>query len=82
MRSYFSVPNCVRLNCTHFFMMKIANKQELQKIAFNHSSDIDSERLMNLYKEFTAKPYSFLGNDTTLASDSPLYFRKNLLERI
>ena len=37
---------------------------------------------MNIYKKCTAKPYSFLVTDTTLASDNPLRFRKNLLERI
>ena len=31
----------VRLNSTHFFITKIPNKQELQQILFNHSSDID-----------------------------------------
>ena len=35
---------------------------------------------MNLYKKCTAKPFSFLVIDTTLASDNPLRFRKNLLE--
>ena len=37
---------------------------------------------MHLYKKCTAKPYSFLIIDATLASDNPLRFRKNLLERI
>ena len=37
---------------------------------------------MNLYKKCTAKPYSFLVIDTTLALDNPLRFRKNLLEII
>ena len=37
---------------------------------------------MNLYKKCTAKPYSFLNIDAALASDNPLRFRKNLLERI
>ena len=37
---------------------------------------------MNLYKKCTGKPYSFLVIDTALASDNPLRFRKNLLERI
>ena len=59
--------------------MKILNKQELQQILFNHSSDID---LTNVSKKCTAKPCSFLVTDTTLASDNPLYFRKNLLKRI
>ena len=62
--------------------MKIPNKRELQQIAFNHSSDIDFQEFMNLYKKCTAKTYSFLVIDTTLASDNSLRFRKNLLERI
>ena len=37
---------------------------------------------MNLYKKCTAKPYSSLVIDATLASDNPLRFRKNLSERI
>ena len=37
---------------------------------------------MNLYKRFTAKQNSFLVIDTTLASDNPLRFRENLLERM
>ena len=62
--------------------MKIPNKRKLQQIAFNHSSDIDFQDFMNLYKKYTAKPYSFLVIDNTLASDNYLRFRKNLLERI
>ena len=34
---------------------------------------------MNIYKKYTKEPYSFLVNDTTLPSDGPLRFRKNLL---
>ena len=62
--------------------MKIPNKRELQQIAYNHSSDINFKHFINLYKTFTAKPYSFLVIDATLASDDPSCFRKNLLERI
>ena len=39
--------------------MKIPNKGDLQQTAFNHSSDIDFHDFVNLYKKFTAKPYSF-----------------------
>ena len=78
-QSYFKVPKDVRLNSTHFFIMKIPNKRELQQIALNHSSDIDFKDFMNIYKQCTAEPYSFLVNDTTLPSDDPLRFRKNLL---
>ena len=66
----------------HYFVMKIPNKRELQQIAFNHSSDIDFQDFMNLYKKCTAKPYSFLVIDATLALGNPSRFRKNLLERI
>ena len=62
--------------------MKILNKQELKQIAFNYSLDIDFKDFMNLYKQFTAKEYSFLVIDATLASDNLLRFRKNLLKRI
>ena len=79
MQSYFKVPKDVRLNFTNFFVLKIPNKRELQQIALNHSSDIDFIDFMKIYKKCTAKPYSFLVNDTTLPSDDPLRFRKNLL---
>ena len=75
----FKVPKDVRLNSTPFFIMKIHNKRELQQIALNHSSDIDFKDYMNIYKKSTKEPYSFLVNDTTLPSDNPLMFRKNLL---
>ena len=35
-QSYFEVPKDVRLNSTHFFIMKIPNKRKLQQIALNH----------------------------------------------
>ena len=60
--------------------MKFPNKRELQQIAFNHLSDIDFQDFMTLYKECTAKRYSFLVIDTTLTADNLLQFRKNLAE--
>ena len=60
--------------------MKIPNKRELQQIALKHSSDIDFNDFMK-NKKCTAEPYSFLVNDTTLPSDNPLRFRKNLLKQ-
>ena len=79
-QSYFKAPKDVRLNFTHFFIMKIPNKRELQQITLNHSSDIDFKDFMKIYIKYTAEPYSFLVNDTTLPSDNPLRFRKNLLK--
>ena len=78
-QSYFKVPKDARLNSTHFFIMKITNKRELQQIVLNHSSDIDFKDFIKIYKKYTKEPYSFLVNDTTLPSDDPLRFRKNLL---
>ena len=62
--------------------MKTPNKRVLQQIAFNHSSDIDFQDFMNLYKKSTAKPHSYLVIDTTLSSDNSLRFKKNFLETI
>ena len=58
--------------------MKIGNKRQLEQTAFNHSSHIDFQNFMNLYKKYTAKPYYFLVIDTTMPSDNPISFRKNL----
>ena len=71
-QSYFKVTKDVRLNSTHFFIMKIPNKRELQQIALNHSSDIDFKDFRNIYKKCTTESYSFLVNDTALPSDDPL----------
>ena len=60
-QSYFKVPKDVRLNSTHFFIMKILDKRELQQIALNHSSDIDFKDFMKIYKECTKEPYSLFG---------------------
>ena len=78
-QSYVKVPKDVRLSSTHFSIMKISDKRELQQIALNHSSDIDSKNFIKIYKKQTSEPYSFLFNDTTLPSNDPLRFRKNLL---
>ena len=77
-QSYFKVLKDVRLNTSHFFIAKIPNKRELQQIAINHSSDISTKDFANIYKKCTSEPYSFLVNDTTLPSNNPLSFRKNL----
>ena len=81
-KSFLGVRENIRLYSMRYFIMKIPKKQELQQIAFNHLSDIDFKDFINLYKKCTAKPYSFLVIDATLASDNPLRFRKNLSERI
>ena len=78
-QSYFSVPKDVRLNSTHYLIMKINNRKELQNIAINHSADIDYKDFVRIYRKCTRKPYSFLTIDATLPAGDPLRFRKNLL---
>ena len=58
--------------------MKIPNKRELQQIALNHSSDIDFKDFIRVYKKCIDRRYSSLVNDTSLSSNNPLRFRKNL----
>ena len=50
-QSYIKVPKDVRLNSTHFLIMKTPNKRELQQIALNHSLDINLKDLININKK-------------------------------
>ena len=76
-QSYFSVPKDVRLNSTHYLIIKIHDRRELQNIAKNHSADIDCKDLSKIYRNFTNEPHSFLTIDTTLPANNPMRFRKN-----
>ena len=58
--------------------MNIPNKGELQQIAFVNPADIEWKYFMNLYKKCTAKSYSFLLTDATVASGNPSLFRNNI----
>ena len=57
-QSYFKVPKDVRLNTSHFFIAKIPNKRELQQIAINHSSNINTKDSANIYRKSIDEPYS------------------------
>ena len=81
-QSYIKVPKDVRLNSTHFFIVKIPNERELQQIALNHSSDIEFKDFIKICKKYSAQPCSFLVSDTLLSSDNPWGFRKDLLKEI
>ena len=58
-QSYFDVLKHIKLNSTHYFVMKIPNKQELQQIAFNHSTYIDFQFFLDLYKKYTSETFFF-----------------------
>ena len=60
----------------YFFILNIPNKWQFQKITTNNLSDIDSDKLKRLYRNFNAEPYSFLAIDTTLPSENTLHFQK------
>ena len=79
-QSYFSVSKDVRLNSTHYFIIKINNRKELQNFAINHSADIDYQDFMKIYRECTKEPYNFLTIDTTLPASDLLRFRRNLFD--
>ena len=70
----------MRLNSTHYLIMKINSKRELQNIAINHSADIDHQDFMKIYRECTKEPCNFLTIGTTLPASNPLRLRKNLFE--
>ena len=75
-QSYFDLPKDVRLNTSHIFISKIPSNKEINQIA--HLSDINTKEFVNIYRNYTAEPYSFLVDDTKLAPNNPLRFRKNL----
>ena len=81
-QSYFSVPKDVRLNLTHYLIMKINNRKELQNTSINHSADVDYKYFMEIYRECTKKPFNFLAIDTTLPTGNPLKFRKDLFDSL
>ena len=78
-QSYFSVAKDMRLNSTHYLIMKINKKIELQNIAIN-SADIDYKDFVKIYRERTKELYSFLTIDTTLPTSDPWRFRQNLFQ--
>ena len=75
-QSYYPVPKDVRLNSTHFLIMKISSKQYLQSITINSSKDLDYNDFVKIYRKCTRESYSFLTIDTTLPACDPLKFRK------
>ena len=81
-QSYFSVPKDVRLNSTHYFIMRINNRIELKNIATDHSAEIDYQDFKKIYRECTKEPFNFLTIDTRLPASNPLRFGKNLFDSL
>ena len=79
-QSYFSVPKDVKLNSTHYLIMKISKRKELQNIAINHAPDIDYKDFVKIYRKCTKNRILFLTVDTTLPASDPLRFRINVFQ--
>ena len=81
-QSYFSDPKDIRLNSTHYLIMKINNRKELQNIAISHSVGINYNNFMRICRECTRELFNFLTVDATLPASDPLRFRKNLFDSL
>ena len=73
-QSYFSIPKEARLNSTHYLIIKISNRKDLQLIAVDHSADIDCKHFLQIYRNCTKGPYSFLSIDV---HNPTMKFRKD-----
>ena len=58
-QSYFSAPKHVRLNATHYLIMRFNNRKELQNVAINHFADIDYKDFVKIYRECSNEPDFF-----------------------
>ena len=79
---FFSVAKDVRLNSTHYLILKISNKKELQNITTIHSTDINYKDFIKIYRDCTKEPFNFLTIDPTLPASDPLRFKKKLFESL
>ena len=77
---YFRTPKDARLNSTHYILMKIGNKKELESIAEENSGHLDFKDFLKIYNYCTNEPYSFMMVDTR--PTACVTFKKNFDEPI
>ena len=75
---YFRALKDVRLNSTHYILMKIVNKKELKSIAEEKSGNLDYKDFLKMYNNCTSKPYSFMTIDAR--PNTTVVFRNNFTE--
>ena len=75
---YFAVPKNIRLNSTHYFVIKFQTKDKFSKLHSIIHQILTFKTLWVFKKKCTKKAYSFLVIDITLASGNYSHFRKNL----
>ena len=79
-QSYFRTPRDVRLNSTHYIILKISNKKELKIIAEENSGHLDFKEFLKIYNYCTRDPYLFMMVDTRPTAH--VTFKKNFDEPI
>ena len=72
----------IRLNSTHYLIIKISNKRELKNIAINHSADIDYKDFVRIYRDCTKEPCSFFDNLYNITSKRYSKTYKNVFNLI
>ena len=78
-QSYFRTPKDVRLNTTHYILMKIGSKRELKYIAEEKLGYLDYKDFLKIYNYCTKEPYSFMIDTSPTAT---ITFKKNFNEPI
>ena len=78
MQSYFRALKDARLNSTHYILMKIGNKKELNCIAEEKSGNLDYKDFLKMYNYCASEPYSFMTIDARPIAT--MVFRKNFTE--
>ena len=79
-QSYFRALKDLRLNITHYILMKIGNKKELKRIAQEKSGHLDYKDFLKIYNYCTKEPYSFMLIETRPTAS--VTFKKNFDEPI
>ena len=77
-----SIPKALRGNLTLLLLGKTKSERELLEIAEEFGSEIGVPQFLELYKQATDEPHSFLMIDLHPKSEHPSPFRKNLAEFI
>ena len=80
-QSYFSVPKDLRLNSTHYLIMKINNRRELQNVSTDHSAGVNYQDLKKSYRECTKEPFNFFDNRYYVTSKWSFMIQKKIIKR-
>ena len=80
-QSYFSVPKDLRLNSTHYLIMKINNRRELQNVSTDHSAGVNYQDLKKSYRECTKEPFYFFDNRYYVTSKWSFMIQKKIIKR-